>query len=520
MSYLVSIDTPGIKKYIFATNRLKEIRGASVLLDELNHKIMHDLTKKHGGKDIYWGGGGGMAEFPDKDAVEKFQEELEKAYYQITGSAQIKVVSHPGDASQLTQLRPVLADLLSQELPLVPLESPILSVVRVCESCAQFPASEAKKEHETVRFLCRPCVKKRERIDRGISQLPYIRAFVDFLKNSSEYSPRFLTHPEQSIERWLEKQLPDDLQELGTRTQTRKGYVGVIYADGNQMGKALSHLKGATEYAEFSKKVDQTLKEATFSAILKAYPHALKSFEDQDHSNPSLAAEILLLGGDDLLLVCGADKALSIASDIATSFETVFRQEGMSLGIGVLLSQSSLPIHTMIHLTEDLLKSAKKRSFWQEKQSRPTQSAIDFRVITASSALDLSHSRETEWKLNRDTMLTARPYTPEELNLLFKWVQQIHGQVSSSRLHHLFEACQKSRTRGSQELFALMGRMKPSQRKTLQGVLSESQNLRGGSVHPDKLPWITPGEAGQADCCTVLGDMLEIYPYLTSQEEE
>ena len=34
--YLVVTDTPGIKKYVFGTDALAEIRGASALLDRLN----------------------------------------------------------------------------------------------------------------------------------------------------------------------------------------------------------------------------------------------------------------------------------------------------------------------------------------------------------------------------------------------------------------------------------------------------------------------------------------------------
>jgi hypothetical protein len=35
-SFLVALDVPGIKRYVFNTNRLVEIRGASALLDSLN----------------------------------------------------------------------------------------------------------------------------------------------------------------------------------------------------------------------------------------------------------------------------------------------------------------------------------------------------------------------------------------------------------------------------------------------------------------------------------------------------
>ena len=36
---VLSFDTDRIKKYIFATSKLKEIRGASALLDSLNREL-------------------------------------------------------------------------------------------------------------------------------------------------------------------------------------------------------------------------------------------------------------------------------------------------------------------------------------------------------------------------------------------------------------------------------------------------------------------------------------------------
>ena len=46
--YIVAFDTDQIKKYVFATDALKEIRGASALLDELNRIKMGEIVHKTG----------------------------------------------------------------------------------------------------------------------------------------------------------------------------------------------------------------------------------------------------------------------------------------------------------------------------------------------------------------------------------------------------------------------------------------------------------------------------------------
>ncbi|HLC15822.1 MAG TPA: hypothetical protein VJL89_06310 [Thermodesulfovibrionia bacterium] len=43
---IASFDTDRIKEYVFSTGILKEIRGASTLLDELNRKEMQEKIKE------------------------------------------------------------------------------------------------------------------------------------------------------------------------------------------------------------------------------------------------------------------------------------------------------------------------------------------------------------------------------------------------------------------------------------------------------------------------------------------
>ena len=51
--FLVCLDTDKIKDYVFATNKLKEIRGASAILDELNQDITFNILQKEFGNGNY-----------------------------------------------------------------------------------------------------------------------------------------------------------------------------------------------------------------------------------------------------------------------------------------------------------------------------------------------------------------------------------------------------------------------------------------------------------------------------------
>ena len=70
-NHWVKIDFPGIKKFLFSSDRAKEIRGASAILAHLNEEIykneeenlINQLKKTFSPQDIemiYSGGGGGL----------------------------------------------------------------------------------------------------------------------------------------------------------------------------------------------------------------------------------------------------------------------------------------------------------------------------------------------------------------------------------------------------------------------------------------------------------------------------
>ena len=65
MEHILVLDVPGIKEYVFRTERLVEIRGASALLDYLNREETKlFLEKKLGEKNVDCiFAGGGTAQF-------------------------------------------------------------------------------------------------------------------------------------------------------------------------------------------------------------------------------------------------------------------------------------------------------------------------------------------------------------------------------------------------------------------------------------------------------------------------
>jgi hypothetical protein len=78
---LVALDTDRIKQYVFLTDRLKEIRGASSILDRLNRREMERVAEELHIQAIpvYTNGGAGLF-VVDSDKAEEFKLHVQQMY--------------------------------------------------------------------------------------------------------------------------------------------------------------------------------------------------------------------------------------------------------------------------------------------------------------------------------------------------------------------------------------------------------------------------------------------------------
>src|SRR2546428_6934936 len=83
--FLVALDTDHIKQYVFATDKLKEIRGASSILDDLNRREMRRIAKEVGAEKVYTNGGSGQFLIHgDEAAAREFGQRIQQLYQKQT----------------------------------------------------------------------------------------------------------------------------------------------------------------------------------------------------------------------------------------------------------------------------------------------------------------------------------------------------------------------------------------------------------------------------------------------------
>jgi len=186
---LIAFDTDHIKSYVFGTNKLKEIRGASSILDRLNRdRMLHEAhTHDIRVKPIFTNGGAGLF-LVDKEGAEDFGHFVQNAYLEETeGRASITYVvqSLPAKIENLTieeiekedlgdtleLLRYRLHDAKNNPSGLIAITSH--PFMHPCDSCGiAYAEKEITQPPDEAGLYCMSCIRKREEDDRVKIHIP------------------------------------------------------------------------------------------------------------------------------------------------------------------------------------------------------------------------------------------------------------------------------------------------------------------------------------------------------------
>jgi hypothetical protein len=560
---LVAFDTDHIKNYVFGTDRLKEIRGASSLLDRLNRTEMEKAATDSGisVKRIYANGGSGLF-VVDKDDVPEFEQRVQQIYRkQSKGKASVTCATQdlPEDVSDAN----IMTSKLGEELELLKYRlieqkgspNPVLalpshSFMRHCSSCGvEYAEKESLDAQETGIFYCASCIEKREednqikkRIERTIQDLPSYRnmgteqvARLDLWKRILW----FLDREKYDLTR-SRVDRPEDFNEFRLFAEAKE-YIGLIYADANNMGKIIDTLESPEKRKIFALEVDTAIHQAMAIAIKQYLP--VVDIVRNGKPEPVFPFDILLVGGDDIVMVTDAAKAMDVALTIATKFRELTDNERirnltpvkLSLCVGVVLAPIKYPFGLLQDMAESALKFAKKNAA-DDREKTKDQDAFDgtrinFQVVTGGSYPNFNETyKEIYHKKNRflEFHASLRAYKPEDLELLLDAIREGHRlNLGRTKLHQLREAIlEKNLTTSVQKGLATLRNWRERQRTYVVGQVygfgqrHQKQHSNPGNPVSDfprvTFPWFADGEhKGRNVYRTSLLDFIELYDFVT-----
>jgi len=330
------------------------------------------------------------------------------------------------------------------------------------------------------------------------------RQIVEAERGWDDHWRRYLKdHPESAYARLphaLEARPASDVHQIGAASGRR---IGMIYADGNNVGRLMATLATPQDYASVSAILSDATHKAVFDGLARhLQPQRARREETwleapADFVHPF---EILTIGGDDLLLLVPGSCALDIALTIAQSFErrivdafdvlkgelkelslppctsidtrsryqldrvVQLDQDGqlaelrtlkplLGLSAGVVVAQEGAPIFFLRNLVDDLLKSAKKKASEQAKTGY-NGGAVDFMVMKSITMVTDTIGEFRKQALEHDSddelrRLYARPYAWHELAGLLGTVRVLREvRLPRSQLYHLGETLEAALHRG------------------------------------------------------------------------
>lgn len=322
-----------------------------------------------------------------------------------------------------------------------------LPVLQVCEETGRGPASGKNNKDRWQGELVRHRQEWGDWFYKGLTQ-----DIIGLLRST--------LYPDHD-RGWEE---PDDLADLAAG-----GYLALIHADGNGIGKRYKSWRDQTKSTDEA--VKEAHGEAFFHSMRVAVQRAVVTALQKTFTEPGGVRpyEILMLGGDDLLLACCADRALDFARNYAEELTRYTLADGqpLTVAIGVAIAQKTYPLHRLHELAEDLASSAKRLHRTLDENDKT--SVIDWQVVTQSWFAGVAEARRQSerirYRVNGQTetlLLTGRPYRvlgDEGLEELLKKAEALDAprapdapdgendddQTARSPLRALRTACEQGR---------------------------------------------------------------------------
>jgi len=476
--YLVLLETSGNQNYIFSTNKLKENIGASELTHRAGTEWVIRAVRAIERKTRPWQ--------PDYTTEKTRQNLLDTNGLNrpLEGDRQARIeilVATSGKALLLVRDREDGKRIVQWVTKKVLRYAAGVDICGVISKNFDFGKSgglakaiaEVHREFDAVR-------SKRPSLDLRFQRLPIVDECASsglpaakFAKDSSESKSRPYsaisiakrknhTQGEERIDAMLKRydrtlQLSQSLK-FAEAEETE--WLAIVHADGNGLGEIFlkfdkhlvnlinnqKHQKG--EQAKFASDRDYADRLREFSIALdicteKAFVTALKATFPKEKQK-SLPIAPLVLGGDDLTVVCDAKFAIPFTVRFLQEFEketaltqnagnteiTIVRElakvalgeSRLSACAGVAIVKPHFPFSVAYHLAEQLLKTAKTvktKVTHPQKEDKPYPcSAIDFHILYDSSGTDLDTIRQKQQVDNKQTYLYNCPYVVTELTKL------------------------------------------------------------------------------------------------------
>lgn len=526
------LEVGGIQKYILSTGKLKEMIGGSEIVAALSSNFLDEICQKCELKIIK----ASEAHCPGEDEVLLLQANA-GTIHALCGS--------PENARKLVGC---FGEAALARFPGLPLYAAV-------RSCSYTRQSVSEGRRDLAGFI----TKRRNRFppdDGPVMQSPFRAATLDgrpacamdrsgsgeaeyiSVVSAAKRQPELLESARRRLQNLGEAAFddkllvwPQDLTELAGR-EASGGHgekIAFIHMDGNDLGVMFRHElevqegKSGTgensdgDYSQFVKEMGQLSQNVADSGNDAFKEAALAVIEYERNSGLAvidgegrlvMPLRPLVLGGDDVTLVCRADISLLFINRFIRAFERISKENGhrLTMGAGMVVCAPGYPFLKAFERCEELTDNAKHATAGRDPALRC--SSLDYVVITNESELSLERLRQHSFTAKDKSLLTGRPFIfnrPAALSDVVRDAHAVLNELPRSQVRGAIEQCRIGRKEAQKSYEQILHNVSRRMGGRSGGGLMNNEDFK--KIFPGS--FFHEGGEGEPDF-TLLGDFLEL----------
>lgn len=412
---LAMYDIRGIQEYIFKTNQIKDIMGASKIVGDILEQAFKEASKSCGYQKIW--------KWEKQKGLEVLEKEEIKAQVLFIGGGNGYIVYK--DRSYCEEINKKMSLLFLKHTYSLQL------AIAVVEKTENFWEDYEKVNEEMEE------VKRRMPPARWMGAFPVVQtdqsSGYPLTMEEKETGKYFCT--ETYLKQETAKKIPQGEEKLLDNLIRKKeldSNIAIVHIDGNHMGERIQELMGQEEGAYtdavnrmrgISERISGSFRK-TMKYTKEKLDEWLSSEENETLDPGRTYLREIIQGGDDITFVCNASIALSLTEifirkiseygmdqDAKAKGENRYR---LSVCAGIAYLHSHFPFSTGYQVAEECCRMAKKRANEQKigKETKEYRYGnwVDFQICKDIQATDLSAYRKKQYTTKDGARLLRRPY--------------------------------------------------------------------------------------------------------------